>query len=397
MTASSSKPPLKELSFLQTATRAMLGPWELDQIMYVILSGMTHGAGLGFNRAFLFLADEGRRELRASIAAGPADDAEADRVWQQAQEQELDLEQILEKFAASAEDHKTRRLSQRMAGFVLPLSATTPVVAEGEQDIPIQTLILRCAQQQKPFFSNTIKAVYPPLDDSAGEPVEFSNLALVPLLLRDELLGVILADNCYNQREILEEEMCGLVTLGNLASLAIENARLLGRLDKMAVLDGLTGVFNRRHYEMQLEQEISQACRADRSLSLVLFDIDRFKDINDRYGYGVGDKVLKDMAVTLCEHLRDEDMVARYGGGEFVVLLTGGATSEESLKVAEKLHAKVVSTSIGERPAGEITVCGGVARLDAKQLEGAKLFRMAEEAMRKAKQEGRNRVILAGS
>ncbi len=397
MTASSTEPLLKELGFQLTVTRAMLGTLELDQILYIILSGITHGDGLGFNRAFLFLADEEGRELRASTAAGPADDAEAHRIWEEMEEQELDLEQILEKFEASAGDPKARRLSRRMAGFVVPLSASAPAIAEDEQDIPIQALILRCARQKDPFFSNTIKAVYPPLDDSAGEPVEFNHLALVPLLLRDDVLGVILADNRYNQREIREEEMRGLTTLGNLASIAIEKARLHQRLKEMAALDGLTGVFNRRHYEMRLEQEVARARRDGRSLSLMVFDIDRFKDTNDRHGHEVGDKVLKDLAAILRERLRAEDMVARYGGEEFVVLLTGGATSDESRIVAEKLRAKVESTSLGERPAGEITLSGGVAYMNAEQLEGAMIFRMADEALYKAKQAGRNRVVLAGS
>lgn len=395
MTASSNQPLHRELRFQLTVTRAMLGTLELDQILYIILTGITHGDGLGFNRAFLFLADEESQELRASTAAGPADEIEAHRIWEAMEAQELDLEKILDQFAASAEDSQARRLAHRLAGFVIPLSASAPKVGDDEQDVPVQALIARCAQKKEPYFSNTITAIYPPLDDEAGEPILFNQIAVVPLLLRDSVLGVILADNRYSRRQIQPEEMRGLVTLGNLAAIAIEKARLHQRLKEMAALDGLTGVFNRRHYELRLEQEVARARRTGRSLSLVMFDIDFFKQANDQHGHEIGDKVLKDLAAVLRDRVRGEDMVARYGGEEFVVLLTGGATLAEAQRVAEKLRAAVKEQSLGGRPAGAITVSGGVAHLEANLLEGAKLFRLADQALYKAKQQGRDRILVA--
>ena len=389
------EPLLKELSFQLTVTKAMLGTLELDQILYIIMTGITHGEGLGFNRAFLFLADEGGRELRASTAVGPADDDEAHRIWEDMTAQGLDLQQLLDRFAATADDPEAHRLAHRMAGFVVPLSATTPPLSDSEQDVPIQALVARCAQQREAFYSNAITALYPPADDSAGEPVDFHHLALVPLVHGNDVLGVILADNCYTSRGVEREEMRGLITLGNLAAIAIEKARLHQRLKEMAALDGLTGVFNRRHYEMRLEQEIARAKRAGRSLSLLVYDIDQFKQTNDTHGHAVGDGVLKDLAALLRERVRAEDMVARYGGEEFVVLLTGGATPTESETVAEKLRSAVEERSLGGRPAGEITLSGGVCHQTADALEAASLFNKADKALYRAKQAGRNQIALA--
>ncbi len=397
MVAQEKDPLLKELRFQLVVTKAMLGTLDLDQVLYIILTGITHGDGLGMNRAFLFLADEGGRELRSSTAVGPADKAEAHRIWEEMAEQELDLQQILDQFEASAEDPEARRLAHRMTGLVVPLSATSPPFSDEEKDVPIQAIISKCAQNKEAFFSNTLTASYPPLDDSAGEPVEFSHLAAIPLMLRGTVLGVILADNSYNGNEILPEQMRGLKTLANLAAIAIEKARLHARLKEMAALDGLTGVFNRRHYEMRLEQEVARARRNGRGLSLLMFDIDHFKDANDNFGHEVGDSVLKDVAAVLRDKVRAEDMVARYGGEEFVVLLTGGATSEESLIVAEKLKKAVEEASLGGRPSGEITISGGVSYLGPDLVEPGKLFRMADNALYKAKQQGRNRVVQADS
>ncbi len=395
MVAQELDPLLKELRFQLVVTKAMLGTLDLDQVLYIILTGITHGDGLGMNRAFLFLADEGGRELRSSTAVGPADKAEAHRIWEEMAEQKLDLQQILDQFDASAEDPGARKLAQRLTGLVVPLSATNPPPSDDEKDVPIQAIISRCAQEKEPFFSNTLTAIYPPLDDSAGEPVEFNHIAAIPLILRETVLGVILADNSYNGNDIIPEQMRGLKTLANLAAIAIEKARLHARLKEMAALDGLTGVFNRRHYEMRLEQEVARARRNGRGLSLIMFDIDHFKDANDNFGHELGDKVLKDVAAVLRDKVRAEDMVARYGGEEFVVLLTGGATAEESLAVTEKLRKAIEDASLGGRPAGEITISGGVAYLGADLVEPDKLFRMADKALYQAKQQGRNRVVQA--
>jgi len=223
--------------------------------------------------------------------------------------------------------------------------------------------------------------------------MHFAKVAAVPLLLADSVIGIILADNIYNKRDIHEEELRGLTTVGNLAAIAIERARLHQRIKDMAALDGLTGVFNRRHYEQRLEQEVARARRIGRSLALLMFDIDYFKRCNDSHGHECGDMVLRDLAAFLKDRVRTEDLVARYGGEEFVVLLTGGATAEESLLVAEKLRAYIESHSLGGRPAGEITVSVGVATQTSDELDGAEIFRRADKALYRAKDQGRNRVV----
>lgn len=394
MTAPKPEQLLKELQFQLTVTRAMLGTLELDQVLFIILSGITHGEGLNFNRAFLFLADEAGRELRASTAVGPTSKDEAHRIWEAMEEQKLDLIQLLSRFDASGADAGPN-LSRQLLGFSVPINATAPPVADDDQNVPIHALVARSAQQKEAFFSNKLQAVYQPPPGTGGEGLTFSNLAVIPLLREETVLGVILVDNHYNKRTIEEEEMRGLHTLGNMAAIAIEKARLHQRLKEMAALDGLTGVFNRRHYEMRLEQEIARAKRAGRSLSLAVFDIDHFKDCNDKHGHECGDAVLRSLAQVLEKRVRAEDLVARYGGEEFVVLLTGGATAEEAAKVTEKLRAEVESTPMGDRPAGEVTVSTGVATLPAKGLEAGKLFRLADQALYKAKQGGRNRIEVA--
>ena len=396
MTTISETQLLKELRFQFTVTRAMLGTLKLDQILYIILSGITHGDGLNFNRAFLFLADEDGRELSASTAVGPSGKEEAHRIWEEMEKHKPDLPTLLDSYETACADPRTQKLSKRLAGFGMPLSASAPPL-EGKDEVPVQALVAHCANTKKPYFSNTVQAVFQPPVTSGDEGLRFVKVACVPLMLNDAVIGVILADNRYNERDILEDEMRGLLTMANLASIAIGKARLHKQLEDMAALDGLTGVFNRRHYERRLEQEIARARRGGRSLSLLVFDIDHFKNCNDSHGHVCGDLVLKDLAAFLKDRVRTEDLVARYGGEEFVVLLTGGATKEETQLVAEKLRSYVASQSLGGLPAGEITVSAGVAVLESEKLEAVELFSLADKALYKAKDEGRNRVVIAES
>jgi diguanylate cyclase (GGDEF)-like protein len=393
MSASRENHHLSELRFQLTVTRAMLGTLNLDQVLYIILSGITHGDGLNFNRAFLFLADQDSKEVRASTAVGPSDEEDAHRIWEEMEKHELDLPTLLDAFQAASIDPRTQNLAKKLAGFSMPLSASAPPTPEEGEDVPVQALVARCAASKKAFFSNTLRAVFAPPPASGGKVMHFAKVAAVPLLLADSVIGIILADNIYNKRDIHEEELRGLTTVGNLAAIAIERARLHQRIKDMAALDGLTGVFNRRHYEQRLEQEVARARRIGRSLALLMFDIDYFKRCNDSHGHECGDMVLRDLAAFLKDRVRTEDLVARYGGEEFVVLLTGGATAEESLLVAEKLRAYIESHSLGGRPAGEITVSVGVATQTSDELDGAEIFRRADKALYRAKDQGRNRVV----
>lgn len=391
MTAVTSEQLLKEARFQLDVTRAMLGTLELDQILYIILSGITHGEGMSFNRAILFLADTSG-DLRASTAVGPADQAEAHRIWEEMEQQKLDLNLLLDRFDASLGDPRSRVLTRRLAGLVVKGSSEPPTLSPDGRQASIQDLISWCAGQKEPLYSNTLKVTYQPPGESG---LEFTYLAVIPLRLKDKVLGVILADRHYTRSEVKPEDMRCLGTLGNLAAIAIEQASLHQRLKEMASLDGLTGVFNRRRYEERLEQEIGRARRSGTSLSMLLFDIDHFKACNDNFGHLCGDRVLKELAGILRKWVRAEDMVARYGGEEFVVLLTGGASQEEACRVAEKLRVEVESYSLGGRPPGTITVSAGVACLTSDTLDGSELFRLADKALYLAKQRGRNQVVLS--
>ena len=383
---------LQELRFQLTVTRAMLGALELDKVLYIILSGLTHGDGLKFNRAILFLVDETTRELYASTAVGPASGEEAARIWKEIDEGQLDLESLLDAYGAASRDPGAQKLARMFDGFRIPVPAAAPALPTDHSFVPMATLVARCAATREPFFSNTLRVTFQP---PGRNPKTFSHLAAVPLTLNDAVLGVIVADNAYTHRKVDPEVLRGLATVGNLAAIAIDKAALHETLKRTAALDGLTGVYNRRHYEARLAEEVARARRTGKPLSLIVFDIDHFKLTNDTFGHECGDLVLKDVAATIKERVRAEDVVARYGGEEFVVLLTGGLDSAESIQVAEKLRKSIEGRAMDGRPAGGTTVSAGVATLQAHEVDGGTLFRLADEALYRAKRDGRNRVMSA--
>jgi diguanylate cyclase (GGDEF)-like protein len=169
------------------------------------------------------------------------------------------------------------------------------------------------------------------------------------------------------------------------------------RIEYMAMMDELTGLYNRRYFFDRLQQEFSRAKRYGYALGCILLDLDHFKEVNDRYGHMAGDKVLAHIAAAVKEHCRDSDIVARYGGEEFVILLPE-ADREAAVGVAEKIRTVIGEQRIeldgGHR--ARITASLGAAGFTPEQLKDIDqhnvIIKLADSATYKAKDNGRNRV-----
>jgi len=359
-------------------------------VLYIILSGITHGAGLDFNRALLLLDDGARGELRASQAVGPASRAEAHRIWEEMEDAGLTLDDLLASWQAAANDAGAGALARRFAGLTVTLGDEAPSL-EGA-DVPLADLVARVAHTAQPLWSNELRANWRPRDES-DKPLILQQVACVPLVLDGRVLGVIVADNAYNGRPVTEDRVRGLTTLGNLAAIAIDRARLHGRLQDMAHRDGLTGVFNRRHYEGRLSTSLDRARRSGRRVALLVVDIDHFKQVNDVHGHELGDRALIAVAGLLRAGLREGDLLARYGGEEFVILLDGELDEGAALARAEEVRLAVRDASVAGRPVGELTVSIGVA-LGPDDANERGIFARADAAMYAAKRAGRDRCLM---
>lgn len=169
-------------------------------------------------------------------------------------------------------------------------------------------------------------------------------------------------------------------------------------LRELAVTDGLTGLYNQRHFKSELEKTLKGAARYGRKLSLILADVDFFKHYNDAHGHSAGDMALKAVATALAISIREVDMAARYGGEEFVVVLPE-TEFKDALMVAERLRRGVAHKVIPyeeTQPNGDVTVSIGVATYPDHAGDMASLIEAADRAMYTAKKNGRNRVAGAG-
>lgn len=162
-----------------------------------------------------------------------------------------------------------------------------------------------------------------------------------------------------------------------------------------ALRDPLTGLYNRRFLENQIEAEFSYAVRHQTSLSVVLLDIDHFKSVNDTYGHPVGDRVLVGLASLLKGAIRTEDLAARFGGEEFV-LVCRGIPATVARNVIDRIRRTVERSSlVPDEPARRVTISAGVASVpDPRIASATALVDSADQALYRAKHEGRNRVVV---
>jgi len=180
------------------------------------------------------------------------------------------------------------------------------------------------------------------------------------------------------------------------AALAMHNAELYERVEQLSVTDALTGLANRRRFDQELSDELRRARRYGKPLALILFDLDHFKVFNDRYGHPAGDLVLKTVAEILRQSSRETDLAVRSGGEEFALILPETDVSE-AVRVAERVRRQLASTPVfwnGSKLT--ITVSAGVIGNVGQFLpnDPAMLFRLADQALYRAKEQGRDQVVV---
>ncbi|VAX33807.1 hypothetical protein MNBD_NITROSPIRAE01-1653 [hydrothermal vent metagenome] len=181
-------------------------------------------------------------------------------------------------------------------------------------------------------------------------------------------------------------------------AIAIRNAEMYKQVEDLAVKDALTNVLNRRAFSGILDREFRRASRYNSPLSLMVIDLDHFKKVNDTYGHLVGDTVLRELAAELNASLRDVDVLIRYGGEEFVVILPG-THLQAGLVVANRIKTRVEKTLFDQKNIPiKMTVSIGVAHYPSPQIDSPEaLFNQADQALYTAKKNGRNRIMILKS
>lgn len=229
-----------------------------------------------------------------------------------------------------------------------------------------------------------------------GRGASQGSLACVPLVIKQRLVGIL---NLHKEDldAFSDLDLRLVQAIGHQAAISIENAQLYEKTRDLSNTDELTSLANRRYFQAILKREVDQARRYNTTFGLIMIEVDHFKPFNDSYGHLAGDMVLKRIAALLLQNTRGIDLVARFGGEEFIVLLP--RTDEKGAQAtAEKLRACVQDEDISafdvNPGAGRITLSLGIAVYPHHSKDVFDLLNMADQALYRAKTSGRNRVLV---
>ena len=331
-----------DISLLNRATKALSKSNNLDPIAKTALSTILEAGDLEFGALYLFHNDTG--ELALSFCTGVSDELK----------EELGRMPVADNIVCKATEGVCVTASQDLFGDV------SAVNHEG-QLLEIETM---------------------------------RSFVTVPLSSRGRIIGVIIGST-QSLRELSIREINLLETLGCQIGVAIDNAQLLEKLIRLSVIDELTGLYNRRHLDEVLEAEIYRSQRSERPFCLVMFDLDKFKDYNDKLGHTSGDLVLQAFARILKLELRKMDSAFRYGGDEFCVVLPA-TDVQRAEKIAERIRSMFtelpeVHCASLELPLG---LSAGIAQFPQAAVTAQWLVFMADSALYHAKRDGRNRSVM---
>lgn len=305
------------------------------------------------------------QELLTSIASvvREATEANASVVWAMNQSRT----QLFAARAVELDIHELPRLDvgEGVAGFAAE-RAVSVIVGEGDHPAPAR-----------------------------NEPA-FPHALAVPVFSRGRLFGVVCVYRDAGSHAFAPDDVEAVEFLAQQGGVAIENALLHEEAQRLSITDGLTGLWNRRYLQMQFRQVLATATRFGRPFSLLMLDLDHFKTVNDRYGHQQGDAVLVEFSKRVTRALREVDTLFRYGGEEFVALLTE-TDAQGALTTATKILEQVRGEPFGvpDDSRLRVTVSIGVAVFPEHGASLNELIDAADRALYRAKAEGRDRAVVA--
>lgn len=299
-----------------------------------------------------------------------------------------DLDQRVQAIAGSIDLAEVLRRTVEAAATLPGVDAATAVITavEGQPIVEVKGMTAEEVDEHLVSPPPDVRSVALLYDASGKTRGHIASGLAVPIRSELEQLGVLGIFSRSSSQPIADHED-DLDSLARRAGPAVGNALRFREARRLADLDALTGLHNRRYFHETLAREVSRAHRYDRRLALIVFDLDDFKTINDRIGHLAGDAVLTDVAERMRDVVRQADIACRVGGDEFSVILP-----ESTLEDADQLYARL-RQAVAARPAlhaGRISVSAGMAELKPDD-DPTAFFQRADEALYRAKANGKGR------
>ena len=373
-----------ELWLLHEISNAMRTTLNLPEVLYIILSAVTSQEGLGFNRAMLFLVNKNRSILEGVMAIGPTNSEEAYTIWKKIDEEQLSLDKIVDMF-------------HRIESHVLkaPLNTNVKKIKLSLSDS--SSILTMCALESMNLEATTTSK-RAKIKDQVLDKLNIDLFACVPLKGKRESQGVLLVDNMINKEPITKDNIRMLSMFANQGGLAIENAHLFEKTKFQAHTDSLTRLWNHGYFQDALGDALVVAKREKSSLVLAMMDLDNFKAYNDTLGHQKGDVALREVASIFKKSTRKEDLICRYGGEEFAIIMPG-IERDNALHIIERLRASIEKTfkRPGKKgPLPPLTVSTGIATFPDDSIRKESLIKKADNALYLAKKQGKNKTVFSG-
>jgi len=264
---------------------------------------------------------------------------------------------------------------------------------EESSEISNKSQIYKIAYERDEIFTKADIADFNDLNESDEMILSMKPEIIMPLKSKNSLNGLIIIGERLIGQETSVDEISFLTYISRFASIAVENSRLY----QMATTDRMSGLFIHHYFHERLSEEVLRSERHETDLSLILLDIDHFKDVNDTYGHMCGDFIIKELSKIIRNHIRGFDIAARYGGEEFAVILPDTTISDANV-IAERLR-KIVEKKTFSYSGLElnITISIGVSKFISKSnMSSADFINITDSALYESKNGGRNRTTVYG-
>lgn len=359
------------LEIFYELTKAMRKTLHLEEISYIILTGLTSHQGLRYNRASLFFVNNENKQIEGFMGIGPMDGKEAEEIWQHISDQKKDLYTLIENYHLLKKNKQSQpRFMKFIQSLQFPLNKKSG-------------LIFDCLKKDALWIKKGNAQLK---NDPLIKKLDLDEFIIAPLQVKGEIAAIFVVDNYITKKEISSEDFKIFKIFSEQAAGALENSYSFELTLTKAHTDSLTGLWNYGYFQYKLDEELAKAKSTNQNVSVLMIDIDDFKKYNDNFGHIQGDKALKKISQTIKDNCRKIDVVCRYGGEEFSLILPAN-NKKEAYLLAERIRKSVEKNNILNY---RFTISAGVANFPKDGNKKKKLTKKADDALYKAKNEGKN-------